>query len=197
MDKHIFRKRKALNEDECDYLIKSFEVDKEKKGWKRPPNVYTAISLSVNQIEMVRLPLQKAVEEYIKKHPFLTVLPQWGITDEFNIQKYEVGQVYNGEHCEQGGGEDSNRCMAWMFYLNACNGGTCWPQQNYRAHPKAGDLYIWPAAWTHSHYGLPSSKEKYILTGWCEMRRDMTFVDGKVYDTKKYAPDPKKRTSLY
>ena len=57
-----------------------------------------------------------------------------------------------------------------MAYLNTINykGGTIWPQQNFISSPKEGDLYIWPAGWTHSHYGMAAPEEtKYILTGWC------------------------------
>jgi hypothetical protein len=33
----------------------------------------------------------------------------------------------------------------------------------------AGDLYIWPAHWTHLHQGVNAPKEnKYIITGWVE-----------------------------
>ena len=62
------------------------------------------------------------------------------------------------------------RVLAWMVYLNDIkkDGGTRWPQQNFTSKPRSGDLYIWPAGWTHSHYGVPALKEtKYIVTGWC------------------------------
>ena len=64
----------------------------------------------------------------------------------------------------------SKRLLGWMVYLNNITnkGGTCWPQQNFTSEPREGDLYIWPAAWTHSHYGIPAPQEmKYIMTGWC------------------------------
>ena len=42
------------------------------------------------------------------------------------------------------------------------------PNQDLTLKPIAGDLYIWPAYWTHTHYGVPADKEvKYIITGWC------------------------------
>ena len=40
-------------------------------------------------------------------------------------------------------------------------------QQNIELKPKQGTIVIWPAAWTHSHYGKPVLDEhKYIITGW-------------------------------
>ena len=121
----------------------------------------------------------------------------WGLAPQFHIQKYNPGDFYGSkvgkapkmgkdpekidfkttleaglsEHCEHGRSEhDSLRILAWMVYLNDIkkDGGTCWPQQNFTAKPRAGDIYIWPAAWTHSHFGIPAPEEtKYILTGWC------------------------------
>ena len=48
-------------------------------------------------------------------------------------------------------------------------GVTILPQQNIEFKARAADFYIWPAFWTHSHYGVPSkSQNKYIITGHCE-----------------------------
>ena len=96
----------------------------------------------------------------------------------FNIQKYNPGQYYDSwsdteyweGHCEQQRSGSVSRVLGWMFYLNDIKkgGGTRWPQQRFTSKPRAGDLYIWPAGWTHSHYGIPAPKEiKYIITGWC------------------------------
>jgi len=79
---------------------------------------------------------------------------------------------YAGEHMEHGKDVfDSKRLLAWMIYLNTVTdgGGTRWPQQNFKAKARVGDLLIWPAGWTHSHHGIVSNTEtKYIVTGWCE-----------------------------
>ena len=57
-----------------------------------------------------------------------------------------------------------------MTYLNDClHAGTEFFYQNKRYQCKAGDTLIWPAAWTHTHKGEISKKQKttkYILTGW-------------------------------
>ena len=112
--------------------------------------------------------LIKNLDKYVDKHNFLHTWGYgWGVDDDFNMQKYDPGKGYVGEHCEACA-NTSKRVVAWMFYLNDIRnkGGTRWPQQNFTARPRAGDLYIWPAAWTHSHYGIPAPKEtKYIITG--------------------------------
>ena len=124
--------------------------------------------------------LRKYLGEYLKKHIFIKFLCfKWDIDDVFNIQRYNPGQYYDSMydsvryqgHMEHGANDyDSIRLLGWMFYLNDIKnkGGTCWPQQNFTSKPRAGDLYIWPAGWTHSHYGVPTPTEtKYIITGWC------------------------------
>ena len=60
-----------------------------------------------------------------------------------------------------------------MIYLNTINkgGGTHWPQQEFTTKARVGDLYIWPAGWTHSHKGIVApEEEKYIITGWSSFR---------------------------
>lgn len=111
--------------------------------------------------------------KYKSRHKFLgSRAKYWGPSQKCNLQKNEPSQSYSKEHCEhEGTGNSSSRILGWMFYLNDIqNGGqTVFPQQGVKFKPGEGDLYIWPAGWTHSHYGIPAKKEsKYILTGWCE-----------------------------
>ena len=59
----------------------------------------------------------------------------------------------------------------WMIYLNdiKVGGGTHFIHQEFTTKPISGDLYIWPAGWTHMHVGVNAPHErKYILTGWVE-----------------------------
>ncbi len=180
MDKYIFHKRKALDRRTCEHLINIFEKSnpvliKKHDYYAIYPHLTEDIKFS-----FLKLILRKYIMgEYAKKHKFLNFLyAQWNIDDWFNIQRYNPGQYYDSMHdvvrsqghMEHGANEDSRRLLAWMFYLNDIkkDGGTCWPQQNFTTKPRAGDLYVWPAGWTHSHYGIPAPKEtKYIITGWC------------------------------
>ena len=177
MDNYIFRKRKALDHRTCDHIINKFlQYD---PVWNERHYYAIFPSLSDTNFLFLKPILTKYTDEYKEKHRFLNskynpnpYYSSWDITEHFNIQKYDPGEFYAfGEHCEHGSGEkDSKRILAWMIYLNDIKykGGTCWPQQNFTSKPRAGDLYIWPAGWTHSHYGIPAPKEtKYIITGWC------------------------------
>ena len=174
MDKYILKKKKALDKKNCDKIINLFEKS---NPILRKTHDYYVISPSINEIHYSSMysTLGIYLREYGKKHLFLGRRKSWGIDSEFNIQRYNPGQYYDSwsdpiyweGHCEK---QNDKRILAWMFYLNDIKhkGGTCWPQQNFTTTPRAGDLYIWPAGWTHSHYGIPAPKEtKYIATGWC------------------------------
>ena len=185
MDKYIFRKRKSLSARDCEYIINLFE----KSNSVYDIHDYYSIHPYLKDIKYNFLHsfLHSGMVEYCEKHSYLGAryLKSWDIDDGFNIQKYDPGHYYDSHcdveyymgHCEHGidpkEGENSKtlrRILAWMFYLNDIKnkGGTCWPQQNFTSKPRAGDLYIWPAGWTHSHYGIPAPTEtKYIITGWC------------------------------
>ena len=98
----------------------------------------------------------------------------------------DVSKPEDGEHMEHGSSfHDCRRMLAWMFYLNDIKkeGGTRWPQQNFTSRPRAGDLYIWPAGWTHSHHGLPAPKEtKYLMSGWCSLDNGVPWVGRRRVD---------------
>ena len=173
LDKHIYIKGKAFSKDQCKNIIDFFEKQKSKpdehRGYDR---VYT--NLLQSRLKFVGNILADNTKKYADKHPFLHILyARWDIVPEFCLQKYLPGRAYSGEHMEHGVNEwDSKRILGWMIYLNDIKnkGGTRWPQQNFTSKPRAGDLYIWPASWTHSHHGIAAPNEiKYIATGWCEM----------------------------
>tara|TARA_Y100000593_G_scaffold92625_1_gene184895 strand:- start:689 stop:1222 length:534 start_codon:yes stop_codon:yes gene_type:complete len=173
MDKYILKKRKVISKDQCEILSnnRNFSLDSKHNYY-----VYHA---NLSQYPFLGPILLSALKEYGDKHKFLnpeynknSYYTSWGIDGFFNIQKYLPGQFYaQGEHCERGTSNyDYRRILAWMIYLNDIKykGGTCFPQQNFTTKPRVGDLYIWPAGWTHSHYGIAAPKEiKYMITGWC------------------------------
>ena len=175
MDKHIFKKNAALTQEESNNCIKYFEEDKDPKEDKIRGYSLVFASLRYDEFKFLGHLLATNINEYVKQHSFLSnnVFP-WTMEEWFNIQKYYPGNCYSGEHMEHG--KDDHNCkkiLGWMFYLNDIKegGGTCWPQQNFITTPKRGDLFIWPAGWTHSHYGIAAPIEiKYILTGWCSFK---------------------------
>ena len=173
MDKYIFRKRKALTKHQCDFFISHFdklEIDGEIKIYDERRQYFRS-TYDINQEVDIKESLVNCLKEYQTKHSFLDsylIFPQWGVERFFNIQKYDPGKTYSMEHCEHDV-RAPFRILAWMIYLNDIKhkGGTYWPQQNFTSIPRAGDLYLWPAGWTHSHHGIPAPKEeKYLASGW-------------------------------
>ena len=59
-----------------------------------------------------------------------------------------------------------------MFLNTIDEGGeTEFLEQGLRFKPKAGDVLIWPAYFTHPHRGNPPlSNDKYLATGWVELK---------------------------
>jgi hypothetical protein len=168
--KYIYVKQKALSKEQCNAIINFIDNSSNILSLK----YYHGISSNPNsEIDHLLMKvLRNNLEKYIQTHKFLGKLNNpWGIDKNYNFQKYFPGECYYSEHMEHGKSDyDCKRLIAWMFYLNDVkNGGeTYWPQQNFKKTARSGDLCIWPACWTHSHYGIASKKEtKYIITGWC------------------------------
>ena len=172
MDKYIYIKRKSLSKDQCKSIIDFFERSEQKENPRGYRGVYS--NFNTTSTLFIKSILTENIKKYTNKHNFLNKLyTGWGLTTSVHIQKYLPGKSYATEHMEHGKDQwDSKRLLGWMIYLNDIRnkGGTCWPQQNFTSKPREGDLYIWPAGWTHSHHGIVAPKEiKYIVTGWAEM----------------------------
>jgi hypothetical protein len=114
--------------------------------------------------------LYKALGMYHEKYVYFPA-PE---LQSYNIkmQKTEPGQGFHTWHYENGVKTMANRVLTWSMYLNDNfeAGETEFLYQHYRYKPKAGDLIIWPAGFTHTHRGNPPiNGTKYILTGWLEL----------------------------
>ncbi len=87
----------------------------------------------------------------------------------FNIQRYDIGGHFSKIHSERTTLETAHRVFAWMTYLNdVTNGGeTTFVNFGINVKPKKGLTLIWPAEWTHAHFGgVVNEGNKYIITGW-------------------------------
>ena len=90
------------------------------------------------------------------------------------MQRYRKGEGnYNYWHCEtfpqKGSTEPLHRALVFMYYLNDVEEGgeTDFYYQERSLKPKAGQMVIAPAYFTHTHRGrTPVSNDKYILTSW-------------------------------
>lgn len=119
--------------------------------------------------EILKKALHFCSRDYIRRNHELERIQEFGLFDTYNLQKYNPGQGYHNSHCENGGGANSFRVLAWMVYLNTVNdgGGTSFDNYGFETKAQEGALLIWPAFWTHFHHGVVSPTEtKYIATGW-------------------------------
>lgn len=92
--------------------------------------------------------------------------------NNMKMQKTTSGGGYHVWHGEQGNGEQANRSLVYMLYLNdlpvEANGETEFLYQQRRINPVENTMVLWPAAFTHAHRGNPvyGDHTKYIITGW-------------------------------
>ena len=187
MDNYIFCRKKALDRKTSENVVEFVEKSEKLKNLRGYH--YINANLRSPTFNFIRGVLISGIQEYREEHPFLKKSvgdATLHLDPDFMIKKFFPGDYYDctrfsdpreAEHTEHGVDEDdSRRVLAWMFYLNdiKIEGGTCWPQQGFISKPEAGDLYIWPAGWTHSHYGIPAPKEnKYFISGWCSLVKSL------------------------
>ena len=114
--------------------------------------------------------LQRCFEEYTEKYSILKEARLNAF--EMKFQKTTEGGGYHIWHVEQNNGDDANRGLVYMLYLNTlpenANGETEFLYQKRRLSPAENTMVIWPAGFTHPHRGNPvyGDKSKYIITGW-------------------------------
>ena len=115
--------------------------------------------------------LDNIIFQYKRKFPLIdTNIGKWKVSKNCLLAKYEPNNYYDLIHCDVGQ-PCRNRIFAWMIYLNdiKTGGGTHFIHQNFTTKPISGNLYIWPAGWTHMHVGVNAPHEqKYTITGWVE-----------------------------
>ena len=171
----------VLSKESCDSLVRYFEDNIELAipgymGHYHTPIGNLEIQLEVeDQSEYYGLgkSISKGVVSYSKIYPLVTTnMGRWTIVDTCQYAKFEAGKYYSHIHCENSMPvvPIANRCFAWMIYLNTIKdgGGTEFIHQNFTTNPIAGDMYIWPAGWTHMHRGVNApNQDKYTITGWC------------------------------
>jgi hypothetical protein len=164
----------------CDDLINFFNEnpDKQKQGLnysgKVNPEIKDSLDMSENSlhpdlISRYQQQLDGVIKEYIVKYPYAAQSP-FGLIENFNIQYYKPGMGFHVWHCERSDITEPavSRNLVWMTYLNDVNDGgeTEFFHQKLKVKPVKGLTLIWPSDWTHTHRGLTSSEDKYIITGW-------------------------------
>tara|TARA_R100000781_G_scaffold1477_2_gene2442 strand:+ start:742 stop:1287 length:546 start_codon:yes stop_codon:yes gene_type:complete len=174
----IHKTTETLSKEGCNKIIEWFEnnISLATRGLQggQPilDNLEIGLSLDINLPQWYGLEdiLLKTIEEYKTKFPLIRFpsIANWSINNVCQLMRYLPNDYYSRVHCENDGNA-IKRCFAWMIYLNDIKegGGTRFIHQNTTLQPIAGDMYIWPAGWTHMHHGVNAPKEtKYIITGW-------------------------------
>ena len=179
-DKNFIGLYECLGKDPCESIIKSFENSLKitVRNYGNPESSGTMDRLDqilfVNSTDsfvadLIQPALREAFELYRKEYPNIDACLQIA-SDEIKLQKTEPRGGFHKWHCEQGRAANSRRVLAWTLYLNDIpkgEGETEFLHQGVRIEPKAGNISIWPAAFTHVHRGNPVySCDKYIATGW-------------------------------
>ena len=111
--------------------------------------------------------LVNGLREYSKKYTHFN--PELTIKEGFNIQHYEPNGGYKQWHNERAEHQAHQRALVFMTYLNDVpdGGGTefaYYPEVKLEA--KKGLSILWPTDFTHTHRGIISQHEKWIITGW-------------------------------
>ena len=174
----------------CEHLIAEFErnrtlgagtdrqegegADKHRKNdyqiFSNGKNINFEFFDGKNTVDMFFNGLQRCFEEY--SNEFSTIKDVNINCNNMKIQKTSSGGGYHVWHSEQGNGEQANRGLVYMLYLNTlpseANGETEFLYQQRRINPVENTVVLWPAAFTHAHRGNPVYGEnaKYIITGW-------------------------------
>jgi len=114
--------------------------------------------------------LQKCYEEYVSMYSSLSNGRIRGTV--MKMQRTGPGGGYHVWHGEQGNGDQANRVLVYMLYLNTLEpeeaGETEFLYQQERYRPIENTMILWPAAYTHTHRGntVFGNRSKYIVTGW-------------------------------
>ena len=119
--------------------------------------------------------LNKCFLDYKEQFSFLKTFANKTSIGPFNIQKYSAGDHFSRLHCERTSMSTLHRLFAWMTYLNDVDnedgGTTDFDYYKIKVKPECGKTLIWPAEWTHAHYGsILKKNEKYIITGWIDFK---------------------------
>ena len=161
----------------CDDLVNYYKdakynkIDTTESGWST--DVKQGIDLSIQPDTNIPIIndylhcMKDGVELYFKRYPEANHLTD--IAELFNIQYYPSGGGFKAWLCERDREQTNQRSLVFMTYLNDIpnGGGTEFKfYPDFKVNAKKGLSLMWPTAFTHTHRGVVSEYEKYIVTGW-------------------------------
>ena len=171
----------------CDEIIDFFESNPEKHTAGKVSSgagigkKSTDLSVKPSQLKEEKFQLfdsyikqlYSCYKDYTKQWPFFERYKNLEISS-FNVQRYENGDHFSKTHTERDA-IHIYRLFAWMTYLNDVEDGgeTIFPHYQVAVKPQKGKTLIWPAEWTHAHFGeIVNQGPKYIITGWINFPPD-------------------------
>jgi hypothetical protein len=176
----IRRYRGAFSHDECKKIIEYIdEFEKNKLLAYDKGSLHDVDHSTVNLSCQYDFPMssklsrdiipnfEPCVEEYLETVSILKGC-QFLIYD-LKLKKIPMGGGFHSWHFENGSLAYMQRTFVIQLYLNdEFEGGeTEFLYQNRREEAKAGDVLIFPCAFTHTHRGNPPiGGTKYLVTSW-------------------------------
>lgn len=130
--------------------------------------------------------LRASIAAYVDEYPELAYAPRLYDSD-YRLQHYPVAGGYYRRHYDGSpwdSGSLNRRVLGVVMYLNTVERGgeTGFPEHDVKVPAIAGDVAVFPAAWTHPHRGCcPISNSKwmissFILTDRIQDRSPMDFT---------------------
>ena len=171
--------QEAISSEDCKKIINFINSSELKPGLmsggnvkKANPKIKDSLDTTLNfsdsslPTKILKNALHFCSQDYIKRNYELQKIQEFGLSDTYNLQKYNPGQGYFKWHFEDT--IVGKRYLVFMTYLNNVeDGGTEFKYQNLTTPAKKGLTLIWPVYWTHTHRGqVSNTKTKYITTGW-------------------------------
>ena len=171
--------------DMCDEIVNFFEANPADQGAgaigggvDESQKKTTDIPIKPKQLEQEKYKIfntyinnvVNCFNDYKEQWPFLKTIKGMEI-GTFNLQKYSPGGHFSAVHTERACSSTMHRVLAFMTYLNDVEEGgeTSFHYYDINVQPKKGKTIIWPAEWTHAHYGgVVKQGCKYIVTGWIQ-----------------------------
>ena len=199
VDNFILVLEQFIPKNECDRLIEKFELSPEKmvdglvgnrgvdySRKKCTESYYNFYDKKEKSCIQKYVPL--AIEKYKEKYAFLEQIYPFNVSNIYKVQRYYPNEGFFDLHCESPTNK-LPRVLAWMIYLNDVTDGgyTEFPSQEKMYQPRAGNVLIWPAFFTHPHKGIESKTQtKYIVTGWCDYSDQQMLTNTKTVTKMTY-----------
>tara|TARA_R110001592_G_scaffold137859_2_gene356185 strand:- start:228 stop:782 length:555 start_codon:yes stop_codon:yes gene_type:complete len=165
----------------CDEIIQYYNENKELHqqgvaGYNVDKLTKDSVDLLIEQpnipiiFEKYQSHLFDCLQNYSEKYDSLKTISSFGLTEQYQIQKYPIGGGFKDWHQERDGSFNYSikRILVFMTYLNDLDdGGTMFRHLNLIEKAEKGKTLIFSADWFHNHKGqISQTKEKTIITGW-------------------------------